>query len=100
MKGIVNETWRLSSKAIPGKTVKSCLSNKQRKLLQPSSFAEQNQIEKQRIKKKKITSQRIRKNRLMMDNTDKNKPMWLIKEVKEIIELAVLNKSEISKDIF
>lgn len=78
MKGIVNETWRLSSEAIPGKTVKSCLSNKQKKLLQPSSFAEQNQIEKQRIKKKKttkITSQRIRKNRLMMDNTDKNKPM-------------------------
>lgn len=36
----------------------------------------------------------------MMDNTNENKPMWLIKEVKEIIEISVLNKSEISKDIF
>lgn len=40
------------------------------------------------------------KNKPMVKKTDKNKHMRLIKENKEIIEMSVLNKSEISKGIF
>lgn len=36
----------------------------------------------------------------MVNKRDKNKPMRLIKENKEIIEMSVLNKPEISKSAF
>lgn len=80
--------------------MKSCLSNKQKNVLQPSSFAQQKQMQQQqRIKKNYFREKQ--KNKTTVNKTDKNKPMRLIKEhIIEIIEITMLNKSTISKDTF
>lgn len=48
----------------------------------------------------KIYFREKQKTKSIVNKTDKNKPMRLIKEHKEIVEMSVLNKSKISKDTF
>lgn len=54
--------------------------------------------EQQRILKNSFREKQ--KNKSIVNKTDENKPMRLIKEHKEIVEMSLLNKSKISKDIF